>query len=52
MEQFHSHLSDGGDHDSSTTTAHISILIQFLHTKEISSPLLTTMCDKTDGCAK
>ena len=43
MENFHSHLSDESDQYASTTVTHLSIILQFVLTKELTSPLLKTM---------
>ena len=51
MANFHSNLSDESDQDASTTETHLCIIIQFLLTKWMIYPLLTTMWDHTDGCA-
>ena len=51
MENFHSNVSDESDQDASTTETHLCIIIQFLLTNWMISPLLTTMWDHTDGCA-
>ena len=52
MSQFHSLLSDKIDQDSSTNATYFSILHQFLLTKQVIAPFLTTMWKHTDGCAK
>ena len=51
MSQSHSNLSDGSDHNASTTAAHICILLQFLLKNQMTSPYLITVLNKTDGCA-
>ena len=50
--QFNSSLSDESDQDASTTTADLRIIIQFILTKYMIAPLLITMWDHMDGCAK
>ena len=51
MVQFHSHLSHEIDQYASTTATHLSILNQFLLTKQIIYPFLTTMWCHRYGCA-
>ena len=51
LAQFHSHLSDESDQDASTTTAHLRIILQFVLTKQMIAPFLTTMWYHTDGYA-
>ena len=47
----HYHLSDEIDQYDSTTATHICILLQFLLTKGVISPLLTTVWYHTYCCA-
>ena len=50
MENFHSRLSDESDQDANTPATHLHILLQFILTKGLIDPFLTTMWDHTDGC--
>ena len=52
MLKFHSHLSDDGDKDDSTTATYHSIILQFILTKQMIDPFLTIMWYHMDGCAK
>ena len=52
MVNFNSLLSDEIDQDASTTVTHLCIILQFLLTKEMIYPYLTTMWDHMDGGAK
>ena len=49
MAQFHSRLSDESDQDYRTTVAHPRIILLFIITKQMISPLLTTMWDHMYG---
>ena len=49
--QFSSYLSYGGDHDLSTIATYLCILLQLIFTKQMISPLLTTMWYHMDGCS-
>ena len=51
MVNFNSLLSDEIDQDASTTVTHLCIILQFLLTKEMIYPYLTTIWDHTNGCA-
>ena len=50
MAKSHFHLYDESDQNSSTTGTHLHIFLQFILTKLILAPFLTTMWDHTDGC--
>ena len=50
MAQFHCHFSDESYQYAIITATHIRILLQFILTKQMISPLLTTMWYHTDGC--
>ena len=50
MAQFHSRLSDASDQDASTTATRLHIILQFILTKGLIAPLLTTVCDHMDVC--
>ena len=52
MTQFNSNFSDEIDQDASTTATYLCTILQFLLTKQMIAPLLTTVRDHTDGCAK
>ena len=52
MANFYHNLSDESDQSDSTTATHLCIILQFILTKGIIAPLLTTMWDNTDGYAK
>ena len=49
MTQFHSNLSDESDQDASATETHIIIILEFILTKKMIDPFLTTVWDHTDG---
>ena len=52
IAKFYSYLSDEIYQDAITNATHVCILLQYLLTKQIIYPFLTTIWDYMDGCAK
>ena len=52
MTKLYSRLFDEIGQDASTTVTHLRILLQYLVTKQMIYPFLTTMWGHTYGCTK
>ena len=52
MAQFHSHLSDESDQGDRTIGTNLRMLLNFILTKQMIYPFLTSTWDHTNGCTK
>ena len=52
VTEFHSHLADKSPQDSTSTYAHMEVLIEDLLKRNVMEGGKSTMWDYTDGCAK